>query len=101
MQTETDSRIIGLFKTTERIENHMAEKTRKTPGKMRILLIQNADVEHPEADGSKIIDGSEDISDAAIRALIEKHGPGTYKVITGRVRVATLSEKTVKEFKLV
>jgi len=79
----------------------MAEKTRKTPGKMRVMLIQNADDAHPDADGSRIIDGSDDIGDAAIRALIEKHGPGTYKVITGRVRVAKLSEKTVKEFKLV
>ena len=77
----------------------MAEKkARKAPGKMRVLLIQNADEAHPEADGNKIIDGSDDIGDAAIRALIDKHGPGTYKVITGRVRVATLSERTVKEF---
>ena len=67
---------------------------------MKVLLIQNPDETHPDADGNKIIDGSDDIRESAIRALIEKHGPGTYKVITGRVRVATLTEKTVKEFKL-
>lgn len=78
----------------------MADKVRKAPGKMKILLTRNADGAHPDADGGLVIDGSDDISEAAVRALVEKHGPGTYKVITGRVRVATLSEKTVKEFTL-
>jgi hypothetical protein len=78
----------------------MAEKTRKTPGKMKVMLIRNADNAHPDADGNAIIDGSDNIGDAAIKALIEKHGPGTYKVITGRVKVATLTRREVTEFTL-
>ena len=78
----------------------MADKARKAPGKMKVMLIRNVDEAHPDADGSTIIDGSADIGDAAIKALIEKHGPGTYKVITGRVKVATLTKREVTEFTL-
>lgn len=69
---------------------------------MKVMLIRNADDAHPDADGDKIIDGLDDVADfrKAIKALIEEHGPGTYKIITGRVKVATLTRREVTEFTL-
>ena len=41
-----------------------------------------------------------DIGDKTVRAIVDKQGPGEYRIITGRARTAKLSKREVTEFSL-
>ena len=72
------------------------EKKRKGIRKMRLFLMKNTE------SGLAVIDQSAegDIRDSTTRAMVEKAGDGEYFVVTGRIRVASLSRREVVDFSL-
>lgn len=72
-----------------------ATKTaRRAPAKMQLFLTPK--------DGVSILGVSDpgDISDKTAREMVERQGPGEYRVITGRARTAKLASEVVTTFEI-